>query len=486
MNTAPDQHVLIHGGGLAGVLTAAALASAVSDRYRLTLVAPDDTSSTDVFYGNVMAPAAYSFLLRLGIDEPTLVTNTGTAFSFGTRYANWPSVSPSWVQAFHLPLPVVEQVPFQHYLSYRELALEPLLVSAQAALKGVFAHPPPDARLPLSRAEYGYQFSPSQLSTLVRDHLPTDRVRVITEPIDAVDTDKQRITAVHLRSGEMLQADLFVDCRGGERTLITAQGAAFHSDRALHVLSSYRPREALGPAHRTLTAAHFGWQSQTPLQGGEAYLTICDPASAADASTAHGHADHSDDIVIGAIEAPWMGNCVAIGQAANMVEPLTPAPMMLLQRDIERLLELLPVSSDMTVEAREYNRRYADDRLHADLFQRALFEVNDLPSSPYWSAATTDPAPEKLTRKIDQFESRGLFVAYDLEPFNEEDWAILHNGMGRRPRRFDRQVEKLSTEDIDRRLAAIRHAVDAMVAKMPPHQTYMAGLKRYLDKKKDR
>ena len=70
-----------------------------------------------------------------------------------------------------------------------------------------------------------------------------------------------------------------------------------------------------------------------------------------------------------------MGNCVAIGHAAEVQEPVTHAPMLLLQREIERLLTLVPCSGDMSVERREFNRQSADDFTHAEIFNRALFET---------------------------------------------------------------------------------------------------------------
>ena len=58
-------------------------------------------------------------------------------------------------------------------------------------------------------------------------------------------------------------------------------------------------------------------------------------------------------------------------------------------------------------------------------------------------AAREEPPHEKLAQKIAQFESRGVLVAFDLEPFNTEDWTILHHGMGRRPARYDRMADRI-------------------------------------------
>jgi len=184
--------------------------------------------------------------------------------------------------------------------------------------------------------------------------------------------------------------------------------------------------------------------------------------------------------MLGRRSTAWVGNCVAIGHAAGVVEPLSQAPMLLLQRDIERLLSLLPFSSDMSVERREFNRQSADDYTHAEIFNRALFETQPVADTPYWRAAREEPMHEKLAQKIVQFESRGVLVSFDLEPFNAEDWTILHYGMGRRPARHDRVADRAAETDVRRFLTSMRRDIENLARTLPTHHDYMAGLIRYL------
>lgn len=158
---------------------------------------------------------------------------------------------------------------------------------------------------------------------------------------------------------------------------------------------------------------------------------------------------------------------------------------MILQRDIDRLLRLIPITDDMDLEAREFNRGFEDDYRHAMLFNQALFALPDLPNTPYWAAARNAEKDEKLTRKLAQFESRGLFVSYDLEPFNEQDWAILHFGMGRRPTRPDLFSALADTAEIDRKLQDLGDSIDFLIEKMPPHDRYVNKFIDYLERKHD-
>ena len=153
---------------------------------------------------------------------------------------------------------------------------------------------------------------------------------------------------------------------------------------------------------------------------------------------------------------------------------------MLLQRDIERLLELIPVTQNMRVERREYNRRFEDDFNHAMLFQRALFERRRPPNTSYFTAARNEPVCEKLRVKLTQFESRGIFVQYDNEIFNEQDWTMLHYGMGRTPARYDPLADRIPEAQIEKIFFQMQTAIKQMAERMPSHEAYMSRLLAYL------
>jgi tryptophan halogenase len=244
---------------------------------------------------------------------------------------------------------------------------------------------------------------------------------------------------------------------------------------------SERPATELGPPLRTVAPRDYGWLADTPLKGRQTRLTIYDPESESEALSAHGAEPNlSGEVSLGVRAEVWSGNCVALGHAAGVVEPLTPAPLMLLERDIDRLLSLVPFSLDMKVERREFNRRFAEDYANAGLFTRALLETDSLPETPYWKAARAEPVNERLARKIELFADRGALVAYDLEPFHPEDWTILHYGMGRRPGRYDRAADRAPAERVKGFLANMKHEIEKIVGTLPSHATYRAQLEQYL------
>lgn len=473
--------ILVCGGGLAGNLTALALAAGLGDDHDILQIDADAATPADIAYGNATPPGAYNFLHGLGLDEPHLILNTNTSFSHGTRFQSWLG-GRSWVQAHHAPFQTIAGIPLRHFLTRSHRPLEPLLISAQAILAGRFAHPPSDPKNPLSQAEYGFQFHPPEWSRLIAAKLESSRVQRMAGKIVTVQNTPDGISGVTLDDGQTLSADLYIDASGPGRAIMSqfdrAQASVtFRPGQTIRIRETHTPADQLGPPCCIVDLTAAGWAVTSALQGSEIRLDI---------GSANAKSEEEDSLLVqtGHLEEAWIGNCVAIGQSACALEPLTPAPMMMLQRDIERLLELIPSSTDASMERREFNRRHRDDVVHARLFHDALFDCDQRPHSPYWNSAASAPAdPGKLDRKLSQFSNRGILASYDLEPFSEEDWTIAHLGTGRWPRQPDRQVDRIAPEDAMNKLGEMERAIAQLVSRMPPHHVYVDKLKHYFEQK---
>lgn len=461
--------LLVIGSGLAGAMTALSLSKSLGPERRLVYLRMSAAPESDCLYGSVTAPTAYDFLLKLGLDEPILFTRTSTSFSLGTKYSNWGDATP-WVQCHQQPLPLVHGVPMRHHLTRQHRPVSSILVGAQTAEQGRFAHPPEDPNVPLSRAEYGYQFSVAEWAALLEQFLRESEIEIIEAAQCEIQFDADAIRHVTPDSGPAISADLYIDCSGIKRVTRLATHRVLQDEKKVSYVSATSPKEPLGPAFRRVAADNQGWTSTSSLQGREEVLAISKAREDAPSSS------------VGRSAEPWRENSVSIGHAAGLLEPLTPAPMTLLQRDIERLLELIPVAEDMTAERREYNRRFANDFDHAKMFQDTLFHANGLPASDYWQSSTEQAQDPRLIRKLQQYENRGVLVRYDLEPFNDEDWTILHAGLGRTPRQYDLQTDSIPMSESVAQLDALQRSIAAMVPKVPPHHLYVANMKRYFEK----
>ena len=486
VNYKPLRHIAICGAGLAGQMCLAALKTYLPKHVKITLIETPHDRDADILYGTVTDAGAYAFNLSVGVTEPDVVLQSNTAFSLGTHFADWGDDSLNWMQSFHLPFPIFDRNGFSATLIAQNITdAAPYIISSQMAAKGAFVHPPEDAASPLSRAEYGYQFDPAHYGALFSRAAGPQSCTYIQGEIAKVERSDSEITKLCLTNGERIKADLFIDCTGPSAKLLFALGAKAPAGRALTASYSYAPSAQLGPAKRAVTMTEFGWQSETPLQDRILVMTVSDPKSNDDALAAHKHPiAGSCQAFSGARERAWMGNCLALGQSSGVIDSVSTAPMTLLQRDIQRLLSLIPVTTDMSVEAREYNRRFANDFEHAKLFTRSVFATSNTRKSPYWDALTEVDMPEKLERKITQFKRRGLLVSYDLEPFTPQDWTIMHFGMKRAPQRDHASTLARPTPETTRQLNVMHAAIVDILPKLPPHHIYMAGLKRHLMKRR--
>lgn len=477
--------IVVCGAGLAAHMAAATLARQLPRAIRVIWVRGRDAREADLFYGGVTGPTAYAFNLAAGVSEPRLVLDTDTTFSWGTRFDEWAQGRRSWVQCFHLPFPVVGGVPYhQHLLRLGIDDLEPLLLPAVAARRGVFAHPPEKGSGPLSRAEYGYQFDAYSYREPFAASAVSSGVQVIDADLSGIECQEGRIASLRLADGQSITGDLFVDCTGPDARLLASLRVPAPAGRRLGAMLSKHADDRTGPPCRLLVTRDFGWHSETFLRAGRARLTVFAPQFETQALATHGATpSRRAEVVIGRRDSAWTGNCVALGHAAGVLEPLTHAPMLILQREIERLLTLIPVSQEMSVERREFNRQGAADHQLAEDFHRALFEMQPRFDTDYWLAARAEPPHETLATKLTQFASRGLLVAFDLEPFNAEEWAILHFGMGRRPARYDRLADQLPLAETRAALQNTAQEIEKLVASMPSHGQYLANLIRYLKQK---
>lgn len=482
--------IAIFGNGFAGLLCAAKLVKILPEDIELTYIESSEVNNTDLFFGTVTSPTTYDFLLGLGITEPDILPHTETSFSLGTQYKNWGPENRSWTQSFHRPLPLFKGVNFHHYLTRLratspELSeIEDYIMSVQAAKASVFAHPPEGKNIPLADVEYGYHFLPEDWCKVLADKINASSIKWVKSDVLSVIWQDDNIQSISLSNSTKIEADFFINAIGPHSKLANPKPKARSSSRHLKAVSSFTPSENLKSVCRVLTATNYGWQSETPLQNGIHRLSVFTAESEKEALD---HNENSDsppvNIELGKLAAPWSGNCLTLGHGAAIVEPLTPAPVLLLQRDIERLVELIPVSREMAVESREYNRRFHADYEHAEEFTRSLFVTDARAHSPYWQTASALEPGTKLRVKIEQFESRGVTVQYDYEPFSAQDWTLLHLGMGRHPARYDPLADHIPEYQLKNRLNQMSTATKMMAKKMPPHHIYMTGLLKYLKDK---
>jgi len=259
------RHICIRGDGLAGTLAALALVRKLPHEIAVTLQRTADGTKTDAAFGTATTQNFYAFLLSLGLDEPDFLLGTASTFSLGSLYLDWGPKRRSWAQVYQHDLPIYDGVAFHHFITRRQKAepdtpeVEAYLMAVQAARRGVFAHPPEDKTNPVSDMDYGYHILPQDLTRWFDTKLTGTRIKRVSTPVEA---------------------DLYIDTTG--------TAGDWTREREIVAFSSTRARQKPSGSCRQLRPAPFGWQADTPLQGGLNRLTVCHPSSVAQATAAHG------------------------------------------------------------------------------------------------------------------------------------------------------------------------------------------------------
>ena len=140
----------------------------------------------------------------------------------------------------------------------------------------------------------------------------------------------------------------------------------------------------------------------------------------------------------GQSRAPWTGNLLAIGRAAQQCETFDGQPLAVALAGIARALEFLPRPGGSGRETEEYNRRM--NAIHGFLLD--------------WAAArwgTADAPTAGLAALRGQFDERGRIPFRDEDPVPAGQWLGWLLGSGERPRHIDLTAMALPEE----RLAAL-------------------------------
>ncbi|MEO8115187.1 MAG: tryptophan 7-halogenase, partial [Phenylobacterium sp.] len=336
--TQPGEHlrsVAILGGGMAGWSAAAALARRLTGplQCQIRLVDPPSAAPVDPLALSTL-PTAGEFHDLLRLDEDALVLGARGSFKLGTRFVGWSGEAGGYFEPFGAFGASLDGAAFHHFVARLRTLGQPAVLQdyslgAVAAQLGRFRRPVEDSRSVLSTLSYALHLDAGRYVAMLRALAETLGVQRLAAEVDQVVPDGDGgLRALVLSSGERIEADLFIDCSG--RLIGEALAEPFEDwsgwspfDSRLEVIRA--AAEAPAP-YTTLTAQGDGWRVHTPLQGaaGEAQI-YSRAATSDDAAAARLGAGEAEPRLVrlryGRRARAWVGNCVAIGEAAGLPGP---------------------------------------------------------------------------------------------------------------------------------------------------------------------
>jgi tryptophan 7-halogenase len=446
--------------------------------------------------GEATVPHIRFFNETLGIDEADFMKKTQATYKLGIEFVDWARIGDSYIHPFGAFGRDLNGVAFHQLWSRLRLAgdttsLDEYSLPNMACRAAKFAPPSTDPRSLLATFSYAFQFDTTLYGPYLRTLAEKNGVqrtegRVVDVAVRGTDG---RIESIKLASGEVVEADLFVDCSGfygllTEKTLKTGYEEWTHwlpCDRAVAM-----PCESSGPLYpfTRATARAAGWTWRIPLQHrtGNGYVYSSkfisdDEAAATLIRNLDGKALAEPrflKFVTGRRKKTWNQNCVAVGLSGGFVEPLESTSIYLIQAAITNLIEFFPDLDFDTANIDEFNRIMDVEFERVRDFIVLHYHATERNDAPLWDYVRTMSIPDSLAYKMELFRERGVVVKYRQGLFYDPSWIAVYVGQRVLPRRYDPLADTIPLEDLKRGAASLRAAIRRDVESMPSQAEYLA------------
>jgi tryptophan halogenase len=422
----------------------------------------------------------------LGLHENDVVSACAGVYVQGQRFSGWSKAKPAFMHAYDTQGVAINHVDFiQYWIKARAeglgVALEDFCLGAAAAKQNrhVLRNDTTDA---FSNATHGYHLDARTYVRLIRQCALKTGVVSTPGQVAAVNRSGANIQSIVLSDGRVIEGDLFIDASGVEAALIGGMPEApFESWRqwfaADRTMAATVKRLTPLPAFSQVTACRNGWIGLYPLQNRTAMKCVFDSSvqtneQMAEAIVATTGLRIESEIVVAPLEPgararAWTGNCIAIGEAAVVLEPLDAVHLHVIQVGLSHLISLFPVDADDLREAGVYNANFTAHVANIRDFQLTHYKLNQRFDEPMWDRARAMNIPDSLAYKLKLFAQRGRVALYDHESFEIENWNAIFIGHGVEPRAYDPLADALPREEQIAKFKGMLHFIAEEVRTMP-------------------
>jgi tryptophan 7-halogenase len=480
----PIKNIAIIGGGLAGWMTASALARTLRpDHYRLVVMDDGgDDHSIGPFVSALSAlPSVRSFHAAFGYDEDVVIVQSKGCFALGTAFSGWTRSGSACFHGFGDLGAPLGQLGF-HHLAARlrtegdTVNLADYALAALCAQTHRFCRPPNNAASVLSTLDYGLLLDARAYTDFFKRDAVSKHVTGQQARIEHVSVNNHGlIDTLSLNTGEALSADLFIDCLGDKADVISAMsGVEFHSWGQWlpcdHMINRQSPaNDPLAP-YVHMSGEDNGWNRFIQLPG-QAHESVIFKANEKAPVPPNAQAYRA-----GQRSTFWQGNCIALGGAAVVMDPISPLPLHLLQSAIQRLITLFPHEKDSPIEARNFNAETQQEIDAALEFAILPYKINERVGTPFWDECRSTSSPERLQHRINVYKATGRVSMYDGDFMDETDWIALYDAQGLYPARYDPATNAIDPDMIRSHFGRIRDIMINEVRRIPLHHEYLKAL----------
>jgi tryptophan 7-halogenase len=490
----PVKTMVIVGGGISGWTVAAILAQGLRQQsisIRLIETGAGDSSGD----AESSLPNVCALHEMLGLNDRQLMSVAQASFKLGTQYRyglnNQFAFTHSLGQhGIKLPNTRFEQAFVRLKRGGHTAEYDEYFLAAVAAQKGKFAFPDADPKSVLSTLDYGLHLDSQAYTSYLKSYAQQLGVGVTNAEVDAVHLriSDSFIDTLSLSTGEIISADLWIDCSGLSATLMGDTGLkiSYHDwssflpiDRAAN-FSSARDNAFLPVTQ--LTTTEWGWHKRIPLQNRTAnqFLFCTDYLNDVQAAAEMHKTDSIETdlrftkISPGCRAVLWQHNCIAMGASACSITPLAISELQLVQSATVRLLDYFPDKNCLPYKAAEYNRLCLLEIERSRNFHMAHYYFMHNTQSAFAKRCQQITLPDELQDRIDLFRSRGRITVSEYELVEEDSWVALFLGLKLWPERYDPFVDLMTEASLLELLNNIKNAIGRKIVQLPSHEEFIA------------
>lgn len=486
--------IVVVGGGTAGWMSAAALASIATDTVcDVVLVESDDIATVGV--GEATIPSIQAFNDRLGLIELDMMQKTGATFKLGIEFIDWREKGSSYIHpfgAFGEPVAGTDfhQQWLRNWQAGKAGPLESYSFAVQAARQQKFDFPATDPSAIDASFTYAYHLDAGLYAQYLRKFAEEKGVKRIEGKVVSVECDSStgNITHLYLESGETISGDYFLDCSGFRSLLMgEALGVEFEPwdrwlmcDRAVTVASE---RTEFFPPYTQSRAKSAGWQWRIPLQHrtGNGYVYsgshISDDEATQSLLAGLDGKPTADPRIIkfkaGRRVKSWHKNCIALGLAGGFLEPLESTSIYLIQVAIFQFIKLMPGKvADLALE-KEFNRLVdvEYERIRDFLILHYWLTYRD--DSDFWRQCKNMDVPDSLRQKVELFKRRGYIDQYRFGLFSPPSWLSVLMGQGPMPEAVEPLSYVVPQRRVDESLRKVEEDISSKIRQKTSHQEFI-------------
>jgi tryptophan halogenase len=481
------KRVVIAGGGTAGWIAAAGLATQLGPLLDITLVESEEIATVGV--GESTIPTARTFHRLIGLDEREFMRETQSTFKLGILFEDWAAVGDRYIHSFGMIGKSTWMADFHHlWMAGREAGvagdLDDYCFELQAAKAGRFA------TSDTAKVNYAYHLDAGRYARYMRTFVEARGVKRVEGKISTVEQNPENgfIEALLLESGERIEGDIFIDCTGFrglliEKTLKVGFEDWSHwlpTDTALPIQTA-----SVSPAlpYTRAMAHQAGWQWRIPLQRRVGNgLVYSSQFMADEAAAALLHNQIEGDILVqprpirfkaGRRRSVWEKNCIALGLSSGFVEPLESTSIHLIMIAVTRLMQNFPFEGPSDALAAHFNAQSCRELESIRDFVVLHYKLTARDDSEFWRYCRHMSVPDTLAERIALFGEAAKAYQTPDDLFRVDSWVQVMLGQGLQPRHYHQFGRLMSPAQLGESLSHLKANIAEAVAKMPTHQAFL-------------